>query len=56
MVVFLTEEPAVGIQGLEEYASNLDIARGNFQIKMILNLASDIGNKTCEFSGDILVI
>ncbi len=44
------------LQELEECARNLDIARGNFQIKMALNSASDIRNKICEFSGDILVI
>ncbi len=34
---------------------NLDIARGEFQIAMVVNLASDI-DKSGEFPGGILMV
>ncbi len=55
MVLFLTERIVDLQQELEEYTKNLDIARGKFQIAMVLNLASDI-DKSGEFSGGILRI
>ncbi len=44
----LTEKPAVNLQELEECVMKLGIARGNFQIAMAVNLASDI-DKSGEF-------
>ncbi len=53
-VKLLTEQPQLELE-LTTRTKNLDIVRGNFQIAMIVNLASDI-DESCEFSGDILVV
>ncbi len=54
MVLFLTAQHIDDLkQELEECTKNLDIARGNFQIAMVVNLASDI-EKSGEFFGGIL--
>ncbi len=56
LVVFLTEHHIVDLQQeLEECARNLDIARGNFQIAMVVNLASDI-DKSSGFSVTVLIV
>ncbi len=54
MLNFFTEQPRMELE-LETRTKNLDIARGNFQIVMIVNIASDV-DESCEFSGDILVV
>ncbi len=55
-MIFITDRRIVDLrQELEDYAENLDIARGNFQIAMVVNLASDI-DKSGEFSGGILIV
>ncbi len=56
MAFLLTERTVVDLQrGVEEHAKRLDTARGNFQIAMVLKLASDI-DKSGEFSGGILIV
>ncbi len=55
-VVLLTEHPIVDLQQeMEGRTKNLDIARGKFQIAMVLNLASDI-DQSGELSGGILIV
>ncbi len=56
MALLFIERPVADLQReVEEYAKKLDIARGNFQIAMVLNFAPDI-DKSCVFSGGILVV
>ncbi len=56
MALLFIERPVVDLQRkVEEYAKKLDITRGNFQIAMVLNLASGI-DKSCVFTGGILVV